>query len=33
MTRKITNLLGIIITILAGIWYFMMLCSECSPVF
>lgn len=29
MTKTTTNLLGIIITILAGIWLYMMLCSEC----
>lgn len=30
MTKRTTNLLGIIITILAGIYFFIMYCSECG---
>ncbi|WP_297691232.1 hypothetical protein [uncultured Eudoraea sp.] len=30
MTKKTTNLLGIIITILAGIYFFVMYCSQCG---
>jgi hypothetical protein len=30
MTKRTTNLLGIIITILAGIYFFVMYCSECG---
>lgn len=30
MTKKTTNLIGIIITILAGIYFFVMYCSQCG---
>lgn len=30
MTKTTTNLLGIIITILAGTYFFVMYCSECN---
>ncbi|WP_411029156.1 hypothetical protein [Spongiimicrobium sp. 3-5] len=30
MTKKTTNLLGLIITILAGTYFYVMYCSECG---
>lgn len=30
MTKKTTNLLGIIITILAGMYFYITCCSECG---
>ncbi|SMP02705.1 hypothetical protein SAMN06265375_101322 [Muriicola jejuensis] len=30
MSRKTTNILGFIITLLAGIYFFVMYCGQCS---
>lgn len=30
MSKKTTNIIGFIITLLAGIYFFLMYCSQCS---